>query len=150
MTKLNIILILLILLFICNLVLFYLFISPQGKPHNHESPRTIISSALQFNEVQMKKYDELIHEHRTAIEQVEEQIARHKDTLLGLPKRYDTLNRDRLIERIGVLQMNIERIHWEHIQAIGALCEDKQEANWKALQPQLARIFSHPPPPHRP
>ena len=97
----------------------------------------------------MKKYDVLIQAHRTAIEQIEEQIARNKDTLLALPDRYDTLNRNRFIERIGLLQMNIERIHWEHIQDIGALCDASQQPYWSALQPQLARIFSHPPPPHR-
>ena len=150
MTKLNLILGLLVLLIVCNGILFYRLTQHQKPPHGNDGPREFIASTLQFNDSQRKAYDVLIQDHRFNIQQTDDSIRQLKESLFSQFTQTDHIRRDSFLTAINTLQMKIEMIHWEHLKQIEALCFPEQQKNWLKLEKHLAALFVKPPHPPSP
>lgn len=150
MTKLNLILSLLILLVVCNVLLFYKLFQHHTPPRRNDGPREFIASTLQFNDSQRKAYDEFIQDHRFNIQQTDDSIRQLKESLFSQFTQTDRIRRDSFLTAINTLQMKIEMIHWEHLKQIEALCLPEQKKNWLELEKHMATLFVKPPQPPSP
>ena len=150
MTKLNLILSLLILLVVCNVLLFYKLFQHHTPPRRNDGPREFIASTLQFNDSQRKAYDEFIQDHRFNIQQTDDSIRQLKESLFSQFTQTDRIRRDSFLTAINTLQMKIEMIHWEHLKQIEALCLPEQKKNWLELEKHMATLFVKPPHPPSP
>jgi hypothetical protein len=119
-----------------------------SMPPRPEGPRNEIIERLHLDRAQTEAYDALIHEHRREIHDAQEQIRGLKEQLYQhLTKSDSRSDTDSLIQAIGDVQMSIERIHYRHFQAIGALCRPEQRADFEKLTRDLTQLFQ---PPRRP
>jgi hypothetical protein len=113
-------------------------------------PREIIIERLHFSDAQIRSYDELIAWHRREIRKTDEEIISLKSRLYEGLSAAHALPHDSLLEKIGALQMEIEKIHYKHFQDIKNLCTSEQIPYFEQLLKEIAVIFSRPakgPPP---
>ena len=136
-------------LLIANLLLigFLLF---DKKPHRHTSPkdrpRNHIIEKLALDKDQVEQYDELIHNHRSKIKQLDrELLIAKRNFYTSLGEKMATPN-DSLISKISTWQMEIEKVHFAHFEDIKALCREDQKDAYYELIHELAQLFNHKPP----
>jgi hypothetical protein len=118
---------------------------PRG-PHGHmHGPRNIIIEKLDFDNVQIKLYDEKIKWHQ------EEMFRTQKDILALKRQLYSTLNQtqnvtlnDSLILEINKVQNQVEHINIKHFEDIKTICKPNQMDKFKDLSTELADLFSPP------
>ena len=148
MSKTKIISFIAIGLLVLNLALIaVLFTHQKHRPAPRERPRNIIIESLQFDEAQIKEYDKLITEHRSAIENQEKNILSLKNQLYSsLSVDEDSLLVISLEQQLGQLQIGIEELHYEHFQQIKNLCRPNQLDHFNELMKNISEIFSPPRP----
>jgi hypothetical protein len=116
-------------------------------PHRRlPGPRNEIIEKLHFDEKQVAAYDELIRGHRKAIESAERELQQQKQKLyadLDLPFS------DSILQKILKVEARIEHIHFNHFKDIEKLCRPDQEKYFKALNREIAHLFSPPKGPKR-
>lgn len=121
-------------------------VSPSGR-----EPKGYIIDKLRFDEIQIKKYNQLITQHRTAIKEKEQKLLQEKRELYfllaDLTNTSDTIHKVKL-ERLGKIHSEIEGIHFAHFQKIQSICRTSQRVHFHALIPELPELF-HPRPPKR-
>lgn len=117
----------------------YLLLHDWMHPHHRpEGPKKYIIEQLHFNSDQTRKYEILIAKHRAKIDASEKKLIHLKTKLyihLG-----DSSTTD-LLEKIGLIQHQIECTHIEHFKEIKALCTTKQRVYFTSLQQELAHLF---------
>ena len=114
-----------------------------GKmPPRPEGPRKAIIERLHFDDSQVAEYEKLIVAHRTAIGAKEAEIRAAKEGLYQLLSSDNPIAKDSLIARIGAIQQDMERIHFDHFKEIKALCKNDQADLFKGLAGDLADYFS--------
>jgi hypothetical protein len=148
MNKQKILLWAVVILVLSNLLLVTVFGLHLFETPPHERPRKIVIERLQFTPKQIKQYDLLIADHRAKIHDLDEKIlanktALYKDIANGNKNLNDSINLE-----IGKLQMEVEKVHYQHFQAIQNLCEPSQLPLFKKLLNDIAQIFSKPKPKH--
>jgi hypothetical protein len=152
MDKIKLLTISVITLLLLNVAtLFFLISSVGGRPErgmNHPRPDKIIIEKLHFDEKQQKEYRELIHWHRTRINDFDSQIHKIKQELYLqlLKSKVDDKVEDSLINKLSLLQKQIEATHFKHFQDIKKLCKKDQIQDFNELTEELTHIFSPPPP----
>ena len=122
---------------------------PMGRPGMHREPKEIIIERLHFDASQQRQYEELIHAHRKAITEIEDQARETKNRLYLylLKSQPDTAAEDSLIGVLANYQKQIETTHFKHFQDIKKICHPDQLEAYNDLTTELSRIFSKPPPP---
>ncbi len=160
MDKIKLLTIAVLALILLNLgTLGFLFLSDTGHHHNdamqgpegRPEPKEIIIHKLNFDVVQVVKYEKLIHWHRGEIRRIEDEIRRTKNELY-LQLNKDTISNttnDSLISVLANYQKQIESTHFKHFQDIKNLCKKEQLDDFTYLTKELSKIFSHPPRPKR-
>lgn len=139
---------LVLLLLLANVCLSMLiFMNKMESNHRPEGPRDEIIQKLQFDKIQVKRYDSLIKKHRSDIRNAQDEIKNLKNKLYsGLKTNTTENNADSLITVINKVQRDIEYIHLHHFQDIQRLCTPEQQAYFDALTTEIARLFApHPP-----
>jgi len=148
MSKIKIISFAAVGLLVLNLALIaVLFTHKKHGPLPAERPRNIIIEKLKFDDDQIKEYDKLIIEHRSAIEKQEKEILSNKNRLYSsLSGNTDSLLVISLEQQLGLLQIGIEQIHYKHFQQIKNLCRPDQLDPFNELMKNVSAIFSPPRP----
>lgn len=162
MNKVKILSISVVALILLNLcVLIYIAQKPtqpppfeNGTPRDENNPGHIIIKKLQFNKAQIDQFNALKNQHRLQIKQFNAAIKQTKTFLYqSISKDTDKNYSDSLIERLGSLQVDIERTHYQHFQSIKAMCTPDQQERFKALMEEIGGFFNgtdnqrQPPPP---
>ena len=130
----------------------YIFFSKTPQQLNEssalkqETPKRIIIDKLHFDKEQIAKYDVLIEQHRIIIKSLKDSINIDKNELYSTLTSdnfggNDSLN-DSLIERLGVLQREVELTNYNHFTAIRSLCEPEQIEYFNQLTKELAGFFA--------
>lgn len=105
----------------------------------HHGPRNEIIEKLHFDEKQVAEYDLLIQDHRSAIENAQKELQHQKQQLYS---NLDAPFSDSLLQEILKIEAKIEHIHFNHFKDIGKLCRPDQKQYFKALNQEIARLFS--------
>ncbi len=124
---------------------------PPGAAHPG-GPKNYIIEKLQFDEAQKAAYEKLVFNHRSSINQKEEELAQLKNKL------YATLTSDNLLPQkdsimiaVETVQKQIETIHYNHFIEIKQLCKPQQVPLYTELSKEFASFFMPPKrPPHPP
>lgn len=149
MSKIKLLSIAVIGLLIINLCIvgFLLFrkpLHPQGGLRHLPGmggPKNKIIETLHFDSDQVVKYESLIDQHKEKTRQLRDNIREIKSQL------YQTLNeenggsRDSLINQLGILQKEIEVVHYDHFTQIKKLCRSDQFEYFDALITSRADFF---------
>lgn len=124
----------------------------HGPPHHKgEGPRELIIERLHLDAAQITKYDTLIQKHRSNLKEYEETLLELKKNLYSnLKNKTDKATIYYSIDGIAKVQAEIEHVHYAHFEDIKNLCKPEQQKYFDELVNELARIFSHGPPPHHP
>ncbi|MBK9481916.1 MAG: hypothetical protein IPO02_08050 [Bacteroidetes bacterium] len=150
MSKLTFLKIFSITMLLLNIVLIGMMLrSEKGNfRQKNKGPRDEIIKKLHLDNEQVVAYDKLIIDHRTKIEDAQQQIKKLKNGLYEQLKNDSMIDRnaDSMISEINQVQKNIEYIHLHHFQDIGRLCKPSQKEYYGGLTAEIARLFS----PHRP
>lgn len=128
------------------LVSFFIFMPKHEKRIDPDRPRNIIIERLQFDEQQIREYDELIKEHRIQIREKDRQMIQLKNSLYGLLYSSENieLKTDSLIKELGKTQQQIEQIHFNHFMDIKRLCKPEQLPEFDRLAKDISGIFAPP------
>lgn len=119
------------------------------KPPQHSGPRNLIIERLKFDENQIQQYDELISQHRMQIREKRHEMTDLKTQYYSLLKSEDNKNGDSLINEIGKLSMETEKINYKHFQDIKRICRPDQMKNFDNLIDDFENLFNRPDkPPH--
>jgi len=119
------------------------------KPPQHSGPRNLIIERLKFDENQIQQYDELISQHRILIREKRHEMTDLKTQYYSLLKSEDNKNGDSLINEIGKLSMETEKINYKHFQDIKRICRPDQMKNFDNLIDDFENLFNRPDkPPH--
>jgi periplasmic protein CpxP/Spy len=112
------------------------------KPHRPrpEGPKREIIERLHFTPEQVKEYDGLIAAHQGKIRTAEKKIRVLKNNLYA---NLDNAINESIVQQISQVQQQIEHIHYAHFQALKKLCKPDQLGYFKALNKDIADLFSH-------
>jgi protein CpxP len=130
-------------LLISNLLLIYNLVQKPNKK-NENNPRNIVIQTLEFDDRQIAQYDVLVDAHKKEIREQNDKIDELKNTLYEILPN-DTIDKpkvDSLTSKIGIIQRDIEDIHFNHFMDIKQLCKPSQYASFKKLSSDLQKIFS--------
>lgn len=125
-----------VLLLSNTLFIYKWWTAPERR---HPGPRNEIIEKLHFDEKQVAQYDVLIHGHRSAIEKAQRELQEQKQKL------YENLEApfsDSILQEILKVESKIEHIHFNHFKDIEKLCRPDQKKYFKALNREIARLFS--------
>lgn len=127
---------------------------PIHEIHHENSPRElkdIVIEKLELNEKQIAQYEDLIKAHRNSIQQKDLMLFTTKEQLYATLSNNNNFAKDSLLNKINILQKEIEDIHYNHFIAIKALCSPTQLAQFASLTQDFARAFKPKQrPPHQP
>jgi hypothetical protein len=129
------------LLVINMLLIGYVFFT-KNKPPRHEGPKKIIAERLHFDAQQINEYNKLIEIHQEKITEKDSQIRLAKNELYGCINSNNGTLKDSLENRLGQLQIEIEKIHYNHFLDIKKLCRENQLNDFNALLKDMAQLFS--------
>ena len=129
-----------VVLLISNLALIAFVFSGRRRPA-HEGPRDIIIERLHFNQKQVEEYDKMITGHRKSIDEMQAKMLRLKKSLYGTLIDNSTGSNDSLRTAIGNVQIEIEKINYDHFQDIRKLCDAEQQQSFNLLVNDIAELF---------
>lgn len=143
MTKVRILTASVIGLLILNVVVLTFFLLKKPGPgHRPHGPKDYIIEKLSFTDQQQAAYLKLIETHREEVQNQDAVIMAQKQQLYGLLSGSDTSGAFQLEQSIGMHQTEMERIHFNHFQAIKELCNPEQIPKFQELSMELAGLFS--------
>lgn len=115
----------------------------KGGLIDHDRPKREVIKRLEFDKNQVAAYDALIADHRKKINEKNDMILNLKESLyLHLSQDSTDTVRDSIASVIGLLQKDIETIHFNHFREIKALCHPEQMAKYDSLVKDLGMIFN--------
>lgn len=148
MSKIKLLTIAIIGLLLINLAtLSFLFLQQPLHPtireggFAHEGPKKIIIDNLHFDKEQVKQYEAIIQEHRTALRELESQIMETKRKLYTTLTAEPVIQIDSFKNRISELQEQIENLHYNHFAQIKKICRLNQLVYFNALAKDLVLFF---------
>lgn len=142
MTKNRFYIFIIIGLLISNMLLVA-FILLKKAPQ-HSGPRNLIIERLKFDENQIQQYDELISQHRRQIREKRHEMTDLKTHYYSLLKTNQQKKGDSIINEIGKLSMETEKINYKHFQGIKRICRPDQIKNFDNLIDDFGNLFNRP------
>ena len=144
MTKNKLLISIIVVLGMCNLALISVVLMKKGKDHVPHGPKNLIIKKLDLDEKQIAHYSELISTHRALIMDEDLEIKKVKKELyLHLRRTPNKQTIDSLTYEIGLIQIKIEKHHYEHFEDIKNLCKPYQLKNYDELISEIQELFSH-------
>lgn len=140
MSKTRFLILAVILLAALNVAVLTFLVVGRRPPHR-EAPRQVIIERLHFDDEQVATYDRLIEKHHTEIRQKDTEMIAKRQVIYQSLKTDDYRQADSLIYEIGLLQRDIEQIHFDHFRNIKRLCRPEQRADFDVLVDDLANLF---------
>lgn len=146
MTKTQILVILVLVLLLLNAATLAFFVKgnhhgPPPHGRREAGPKNIVIKKLSFNAEQIAAYEQLIVEHRLAINKNDSLmfVARHK--LYKQLVKPDLAQIEFQLQAIGKLQKEVDSLHFQHFQALKAICTDGQLPAFYELVDELSTFF---------
>lgn len=113
-----------------------------GRDGQGAGPRNEIIDRLHFDATQVTQYDSLIVIHRKMVGEKESEIQELRTALfVGVADGISEGRKDSLVNQIGVLQADIQRIHFAHFLDIQRICKPAQQSDFALLTKDLAKMF---------
>ena len=131
-------------LLITNLSMVGFIFLNKPKHQMHGGPKKIIAERLHFDAQQIEEYDKLIALHRMEIKTKDSLIRQTKNELYGCISSNNTTLKDSLENKLGQLQIDIEKINYNHFLDIKKLCNENQLVDFNNLVKHLAQLFARP------
>ncbi|GAB3908835.1 hypothetical protein GCM10028803_45250 [Larkinella knui] len=135
----------------------FLVFKPGGEPHSgrpgspqgREEPARIIIERLHFDPDQREAYQKLIDAHRKQMGILTKQMQQLHRQYYGLlaATSPDSARQAVLSQQIGDNQQAQAVLNFRHFGQIKALCRPDQQADFRQLATELARLFGRPHPP---
>ncbi|GDX49682.1 hypothetical protein LBMAG26_05410 [Bacteroidota bacterium] len=141
---------LVILLLVLNLIVISAFwmlgggrvLGNGNRDGRGAGPRNEIIDRLHFDATQVTQYDSLIVIHRKMVGEKESEIQELRTALfVGVADGISEGRKDSLVNQIGVLQADIQRIHFAHFLDIQRICKPAQQSDFALLTKDLAKMF---------
>ena len=130
-------------LLISNVLLISFFFF--NKHDENSGPRKIIIERLHFDQSQLTQYDRLISDHRRNIAEQEHHEIDLKTRYYVLLNQSNTSKiADSLVQEIGKVSMNKEKINFNHFQDIKKICHPNQVQDFNNLINDFEKLFNHP------
>lgn len=118
-------------------------IGMEGKlPGKQDGPKKIIAERLHFDKEQVVAYDKLIAAHQISVKALNDSIKIAKNNLYQSLQSENLAGKDSLVNLLGVLQKQIELVHYEHFARLKKICKPDQLNDFNELTKELARFFA--------
>jgi periplasmic protein CpxP/Spy len=116
----------------------------EGRPRPFERmrPKNKIIETLHLDSEQVAQFEKLIDQHKEKTRQLRDNIREVKSQLYQTLSEENASSRDSLISQLGVLQKEIEVVHYDHFAQIKKLCKPDQIEYFNSLTGELANFFS--------
>lgn len=134
-----------LLLINLSLVAFLALRGPMSPPRERpggNGPKSLIIEKLGFSPDQTARYERLIEQHQTEINRLKDDIRETKNRLYTTLATNDSTPKDSLINQLGVLQQQVETVHYNHFMALKQLCTLGQQDKFNELTSELADYFT--------
>lgn len=142
MNKLKWLWTLLIICMLSNGLLLWRSFAPH--PHHgrrEHQPKHRIIEALQLDQEQCKAYADLIQQHRSAVDALEQELLHARaEIYVNLPD--SAVANPLLVQKVIDVQAQLEQVHFAHFKAIRALCKPEQLHRFDALTVEFPALFS--------
>lgn len=132
-------------LLISNILLVGFLINKSNNHPVRKEPKTLIINRLKLNDHQIDLYENLIKNHRNAINPTRNKIQKNKKLLYKGLNNNEKIN-DSIFSIIKDLNNKIELINYNHFIDIRNICDDSQLKLFNEVSKDLYRIFSKKPP----
>lgn len=132
-------------LLISNIILVGFVINKSNNHPVRKEPKTLIINRLKLNSHQIDFYENLIKNHRNAINSTRNKIQNNKKLLYKGLNNNEKIN-DSIFSIIKYLNNKIELINYNHFIDIRNICDDSQLKLFNEVSKDLHRIFSKKPP----
>lgn len=132
---------LIVALILMNLVLtgFLLFRRP---PHPGLEAYHFLVHELQLSDKQEEQYRQLRDDHHAAVTSIRDEMGELRDRLYAGPPEESSA----LIDSIAGLQGEVERITYQHFQALRKICEPRQQERFDEIIAEAVRKMAPPKP----
>ena len=138
-------------LLISNGILVFFMIQKGHREKSFHSPKEIIINRLGFDDAQVESYLELVSIHRETTGNLMKNIQEERSSLYELtPAQTDKERLDSTVVSIGLLQQQLERLNFNHLQDIHSLCNETQLKDFEVLRRDFSEIFKKGKPKHGP
>ena len=151
MTKIRLLTVAVVGLLIVNfgLLAFLILNRPGGPPRGGrmpevEGPKKMIIKKLDLDKAQINAYELLIERHQAASRELNDEMKNAKNRLYATLTSDTEQGSDSLINQLGTLQKQIEKVHYEHFIEVKKLCRPDQEVKFQELTRELAGFFAMP------
>ncbi len=135
-------------LLLSNMLLLGNLFWSSKHPKHHQEPKFIIIERLKLDNEQVNSYEKLIQQHRSQIKEKEKDMMDLRNSLFKrLNSKAQPGEIDSLMQKIGQVQAEIEKVHFEHFQDIRSLCKPAQLPLFEDLANALAKLFNRKLPP---
>lgn len=143
MSRKNFFILIICLLLVSNFVLLYFVLQKPSRGFHPDRPKNIIIEKFHFDENQTNAYQKLIEKHRKDIKENNDKILMLKKELYSnLKLNNSTEEMDSITTQIGIIQKQIEEIHYNHFLEIKALCKPEQLTYFDDLSEELIEVFN--------
>ena len=132
-------------LLISNILLVGFLINKSNNHPVKKEPKTLIINRLKLNDHQIDLYQNLIKNHRNAINPTRNKIQKNKKLLYKGLNNNEKIN-DSIFSIIKDLNNKIELINYNHFIDIRNICDDSQLKLFNEVSKDLHRILSKKPP----
>ena len=134
-------------LLLANIVLLILFFG-NGMPHDMQrfrEPKQVIAERLRLDAEQFQEFEKLVQTHREEIRKCDRELNDAKWALMSiLIDSSQKGNPDSLTNAIGKLQIEAEKIRFQHFLGIKKICRDDQLGAYNEIIKDLPRIMRGP------
>jgi protein CpxP len=122
---------------------------PGGGPPGREEPAAIIIARLHFDQNQQQAYRKLVDQHQKKMRILNEQMKQLHQQFYGLlaATSTDSVRKTALSQQIADNQKAQAELNFRHFEQIKTLCRPDQQADFKELASELARLFGRQQPP---
>jgi periplasmic protein CpxP/Spy len=113
-----------------------------GERHGKKEPKNIMIERLNFDDLQIIKYENLIKVHRSLKEESNQNIHDLKNVLYSSVAQGSVETRDSIVQLILVEQKKLELINYNHFADIRKMCNADQAKKFDGLSKNMLDIFS--------
>ncbi len=119
--------------------------SPRGGRGPIENgPKGMIIKKLDLNNEQISEYEKMIERHQVTIMALNDEVRNTKTSLFATLATDTPMSADSLINRLGTIQAQIEKVHYNHFSELESICRPDQKQKFKELAKELANYFELP------
>jgi len=126
---------------------------PEERPRGNRVVDKLIIEGLKLNETQIGQFEELKHDHRSQINEVERRERKLQKVYFELlqQEKPDHAVADSVSQLLGAIQEEKLQITFDHFSDLKGICSPEQKVLFDSLIADISRALMMPPkpPPHK-